>query len=129
MASKPLLVHTKEISQHELASEFRESSSSFSVYLLTAPVLRHDSTITTGDLGGIQRVDIRMFAWRYSSKQLLDITKDMIAVAVIISSVDPKLVSDFSIRTLVQEQFGDLPLESQKTLLKTIEDAKRESSG
>jgi hypothetical protein len=67
-----------------------------------------------------------MFAW-YSSKQLAEITKDMIAVAVIISSVDPKHVTDFSIRTLFQEQYGDLPLEKQKAILKTILDAKKES--
>ncbi|GFF56708.1 hypothetical protein IFM46972_10585 [Aspergillus udagawae] len=89
---------------------------------------RTSYTITTGDLGGIQRVDIRMFAWRYSSKQLIDITKDMIAVAVIISSVDPKLVTDFSIRTLIQEQYGNLPLDQQQALLKTILDAKKEAS-
>ncbi|GFF87424.1 hypothetical protein IFM53868_05141 [Aspergillus udagawae] len=89
---------------------------------------RTSYTITTGDLGGIQRVDIRMFAWRYSSKQLINITKDMIAVAVIISSVDPKLVTDFSIRTLIQEQYGNLPLEQQQALLKTILDAKKEAS-
>jgi hypothetical protein len=69
-----------------------------------------------------------MFAWKYSSKQLVDITKDLIAVAVIISSVDPKLVSDFSIRALVQEQYGGLPVDQQKALLKIILDAKKEAS-
>lgn len=98
------------------------------LYTNHALSLAHDSTITTGDLGGIQRVDIRMFAWKYSSKQLVEITKDMIAVAVIISSVDSKHVTDFSIRTLVQEQYGDLELKKQKAILKTILDAKKESS-
>jgi hypothetical protein len=49
-------------------------------------------------------------------------------VAVIISSVDPKLVTDFSIRTLIQEQYGNLPLDQQQALLKTILDAKKEAS-
>lgn len=78
-------------------------------------------------LGGIQRVDIRMFAWKYTSTQLTAITKDMLAVAVIISAVDPKQVTNFAIRSLVQEQFGGLPKEEQEKVLKTILAAKKEA--
>ncbi|KAJ5844658.1 uncharacterized protein N7525_002399 [Penicillium rubens] len=70
--------------------------------------------MTTGDLGGIQRVDIRR--------------KDMIAVAVIISSEEPEHITDFFIRTLVQQQYEDFELQKQKAMLKTILDAKKESS-
>ncbi|KAJ5261518.1 hypothetical protein N7497_003980 [Penicillium chrysogenum] len=84
--------------------------------------------MTTGDLGGIQRVDIRRFAWTYSSKQLVEIRKDMVAVAVIISSEEPEHITDFSIRTLVQQQYEDFELQKQKAILKTILDAKKESS-
>lgn len=87
---------------------------------------RH-SMVTTGALGGIQRVDIRMFAWRYTSKQLTEIAKDMLAVAFIISAVDPKQVSTFSVRALVQDAFGTLPLDEQQKILKTILDAKKEA--
>lgn len=83
--------------------------------------------MTTGVLGGIQRVDIRMFAWKYTSEQLTAITKDMLAVAVIISAVDPKQVTSFAIRSLVQEQFGTLPPEDQKKILNTILEAKKEA--
>ncbi|OJJ07371.1 hypothetical protein ASPVEDRAFT_46713 [Aspergillus versicolor CBS 583.65] len=68
-----------------------------------------------------------MFAWRYTSKQLTDITKDMLAVAVIISAVDPEQVTSFAIRSLVQEQYGLLPAAEQQKILKTILDAKKEA--
>jgi hypothetical protein len=55
----------------------------------------------TGRCLGFQRVDVRVFAWKYTSKKLVDIAKDMLAVAFIISSVDLKQVPPFSIRSLV----------------------------
>lgn len=68
-----------------------------------------------------------MFAWKYTSTQLTAITKDMLAVAVIISAVDPKQVTSFAIRSLVQEQYGTLAVEDQQKILKTILDAKKEA--
>lgn len=51
----------------------------------------------------------------------------MLAVAVIISAVDPKQVTNFAIRSLVQEQFGELPTAEQEKVLKTILAAKKEA--
>ncbi|KAG9254541.1 uncharacterized protein F5Z01DRAFT_687370 [Emericellopsis atlantica] len=88
--------------------------------------LRDTYAITTGDLGGIQRVDIRMFAWKYSSKQLMDITKDVVAVAVVVSSVRAKDIDISTVRTLVQEQYSDVSAEERKQILNLILAAKKE---
>lgn len=83
-----------------------------------------NSSITAGKLGGIQRVDVKMFSWQFKSEQLREITKNCMAVAVVISSVDPEKVSDFTIRSLVEDQFGDLEVDTQRSILKSILDAK-----
>ncbi|CAG5150664.1 uncharacterized protein ALTATR162_LOCUS2735 [Alternaria atra] len=46
-------------------------------------------------------------------------------VAVVISSVDPKTVTDSSIRVLVQNQFGTLGKDKEDEILKILLDAKK----
>lgn len=82
------------------------------------------STITTGSLGGIQRADIRLYAYRYSARQLTEIAKNVVSAIVIISSVDPDKVTEATIRVLVQNQF---PAEKQKEVLEILLQAHRDA--
>ena len=75
------------------------------------------SSITTGSLGGIQRADIMLYAYRFSAKQLTEITKNVVSAVVIISSVDTKDVTEPTIRVLVENQF---PAEKQKEVLEIL---------
>ncbi len=76
-------------------------------------------------MGGIQRVDLKIFAYRFTAEQLTAITKDCVAVAIIVSSVDPKKVTEASIRVLVQNQFGDVDKEKRDAILKNLLDARK----
>lgn len=58
-------------------------------------------------MGGIQRIDISLYSYRFSAKQLTEITKNVVSAIVIISSVDVAKVTAGSIRVLVQNQFPD----------------------
>ena len=74
-------------------------------------------------------MDISFFAYRFTSKQLTEIAKNVVAASVIISSVDSEKVTDASIRVLVQNQFpADKQKEVLEILLKARQDALRKSS-
>ncbi|KAL8853316.1 MAG: hypothetical protein Q9221_001792 [Calogaya cf. arnoldii] len=88
-----------------------------------SPLIAH-STITTGALGGIQRVDISLYAYQFSAKQLTEITKNVVSAVVIVSSVDADKVTEASIRVLVQNQF---PADKQQEVLDILLKAHREA--
>lgn len=69
-------------------------------------------------------MDISLYAYRFSAKQLTEITKNVVSATVIKSSVDPDKVTEGSIRVLVQNQF---PLEKQKEILDTLLKAHRDA--
>lgn len=71
---------------------------------------------------------MRMFAWKYSSSQLTVITKDVIAVAVVMSSVKAKDIDVSTIRTLVQDQFSGVSPETRKNIMDLILEAKKEEA-
>ncbi|KAK0653114.1 hypothetical protein B0T16DRAFT_111297 [Cercophora newfieldiana] len=80
-------------------------------------------TVTTGQMGGIQRVDISLYAHHFSSKQLTEITKNVVSASGVVSSVDAASVTEGSMRVLVQNIFqGDKREEIVEVLLKAWKD-------
>lgn len=77
-------------------------------------------TISAGNQAGIRRIDIRLYAYKFSSKQLTEIAKNVMCCMVVISSVSPKAVNEGSLRNIVQDQF---PIDKQEAILKTLLDA------
>ncbi|OTA70221.1 hypothetical protein K449DRAFT_320464, partial [Hypoxylon sp. EC38] len=61
--------------------------------------------ITTGELGGVMRIDMHFFAYQYTSSQLTDICKQVISVNIVISSVDISKLSDSTLRAIVQNVY------------------------
>ena len=67
-------------------------------------------------------MDISLYAYRFSAKQLTEIAKNVVSVIVIISSVDPEKVTEATIRVLVQNQF---PAEKHKEVLNVLLEARK----
>lgn len=68
---------------------------------------------------------ISLYAYRFPSKRLTEITKNVVSTIVIISSVGPDKVTERSIRVLVQNQF---PVEKQKEIMDTLLRAHRDAT-
>ncbi|OTA84037.1 hypothetical protein M434DRAFT_174882 [Hypoxylon sp. CO27-5] len=83
--------------------------------------------ITTGELGGVMRIDMHFFAYQYTSSQLTDICKQVISVNIVISSVDISKLSDSTLRAIVQNVYGALPIDDQKRILSQLQDAAKNS--
>lgn len=84
------------------------------------PKPEKNSTVTTGKMGGIQRVDISLNTYRFAAKQLTEFAKNVVSATVIVSSVDVAKVTEDSIRVLVQNQFPeDKQVEILEALLKS----------
>ncbi|KAI1140374.1 hypothetical protein F5Y05DRAFT_315467 [Hypoxylon sp. FL0543] len=88
---------------------------------------RDSYIITTGELGGVMRMDMHFFAYRYTSSQLTDICKQVISVNIVISSVDITKLSDSTLRAIVQNVYGSLPVDDQKRILAQLQDAAKNS--
>ncbi|KAI1418638.1 hypothetical protein F5Y13DRAFT_196426 [Hypoxylon sp. FL1857] len=84
---------------------------------------RDSYIITTGELGGVLRIDMHFFAYQYTSSQLTDICKQVISVNIVISSVDISKLSDSTLRAIVQNVYGALPIDDQKRILAQLQDA------
>ncbi|KAI0838654.1 hypothetical protein F5Y06DRAFT_296269 [Hypoxylon sp. FL0890] len=88
---------------------------------------RDSYIITTGELGGVMRIDMHFFAYRYTSSQLTEICKQVISVNIVISSVDISRLSDSTLRAIVQNVYGALPIDDQKRILAQLQEAAKDS--
>ena len=75
-------------------------------------------------MGGIQRVDVSLYSYRFTAKQLTDITKNVVSGVAVVSSIDPASMTEGSIRELVQNQF---PEEKQQEILNILLEAHRDA--
>ncbi|KAI0528344.1 hypothetical protein GGR58DRAFT_509588 [Xylaria digitata] len=82
--------------------------------------------ISTGTLGGVYRVDIHFFAYRFRSDQLKDVTKEVLAVSVVISSAELKGLSNNTLRNIVQQTYGTSTNEEQEKIFQQIKTARDE---
>ncbi|KAF9735674.1 hypothetical protein PMIN06_010259 [Paraphaeosphaeria minitans] len=87
---------------------------------------RDQYIITTGALGGITRIDMHFFAYRYTASQLTEIAKQVIGVSLVVSSVDAGKLDDGTLRNIVQIVYGTLPADDQKKILNQLKAAARD---
>jgi len=82
--------------------------------------------VSVGALGGIFRIDYFIYSYRFQSETLLKVASDILLIDVVVSSVDINTINDNTLITLVQKQFGDELIETQKSFLKEIREQLRE---
>lgn len=73
------------------------------------------------------RIDMHFFAYKDTSSQLTEICKQVISVSIVISSVDIRNVSDSTLRAIVQNVYGGLPVDMNAILAQLQEAAKGKS--
>ncbi|KAI9866425.1 MAG: hypothetical protein M1813_001547 [Trichoglossum hirsutum] len=78
------------------------------------------SAISTGDLGGVFRIDMHFFAYRYTSNQLKDVAKEVLTVSIVISSADLKNVSDNTLKVIVQQTYSQSSKEEQQDIYEQL---------
>ncbi|KAI0185615.1 hypothetical protein EV127DRAFT_304393, partial [Xylaria flabelliformis] len=76
--------------------------------------------IGCGDLGGVYRLDIHMFSYQYTSEQLTSITKNVLAVSVVMSSVDTAKIDDNTLLIIVQKCYASCNTEEQRGIYDQI---------
>ena len=72
----------------------------------------------------MQRVDVSLCSYRFSPKQLIEITKKVVSAVVIVSSVNVACMTNGTIRVLVQNQS---PEDTQKEILHILLKAHEEA--
>ncbi|KAI9663306.1 MAG: hypothetical protein M1831_002590 [Alyxoria varia] len=73
--------------------------------------------ISVGDLAGIQRVDIDIFAYQFTSQALTNITRGVQGATVVLSSVNTTGLDKNDLRVIVQATFASVPIEQQQAIL------------
>jgi hypothetical protein len=82
------------------------------------------SVIATGDLGGVYRIDLHFFAYRYISSQLKDTAKEVLAVSIVISSADITKLRDNTLRIIVQQTYEKSSKEEQLAIYEQLRKAR-----
>jgi hypothetical protein len=89
---------------------------------------RDTYVISTGSLGGVFRIDMHFFAYRYTSDQLQSIAKQVLAVGIVVSSADLKKVSDNTLRVIVQQTYSKSTKEEQQAIFNQLKEAKEDDN-
>ncbi|KAI8623251.1 hypothetical protein F5Y19DRAFT_459071 [Xylariaceae sp. FL1651] len=87
---------------------------------------RDTYVITTGDLGGVFRIDMHFFAYRFTSTQLKESVKEVLAVSIVISSADLSTVSDNTLRVIVQQTYSESTKDEQTAIYEQLKKARDE---
>lgn len=85
-----------------------------------------NGAMNCGSLGGISRIDMHFYAYRYISPQLTDIAKQVMCVSIVRSSVDPKTLSDATLRNIVQSTYSSSTLDEQTQMYDQLAQARGE---
>ncbi|TRX88850.1 hypothetical protein FHL15_010309 [Xylaria flabelliformis] len=80
--------------------------------------------IGCGDLGGVYRLDIHMFSYQYTSEQLTSVTKNVLAVSIVMSSVDTAKIDDNTLLIIVQKCYASCTTEEQRAIYDQIKQHK-----
>ncbi|KAI0153261.1 hypothetical protein GGR57DRAFT_502999 [Xylariaceae sp. FL1272] len=81
---------------------------------------RDSYAITCGHLGGISRVDMHFYSYRYRASQLTEIAKEVLCVSLVRSSVDSSQLSDEVIANIVESTYAASSLEEQQAMLNQL---------
>ncbi|KAK4179295.1 hypothetical protein QBC36DRAFT_78575 [Triangularia setosa] len=82
-----------------------------------------NSTIIAGSKRGIQRVDVGLYGYRFKSKQLAEIAKNVVVAVVVVSSLGPTKVNEGYLHMLIENQF---PEEKQQEILGILLKARKD---
>lgn len=75
--------------------------------------------IVVGPLGGIRRVDVNLYMWAFSSSTLLNLTKNILVVSAVVSSVDVKTLDISTLRVAIEQTCGE-DIDMGKKLLNDV---------
>lgn len=78
------------------------------------------SFITVGKLGYPLRVDMLLYTYSFTSDTLIKVTKNVAALAVVVSSVEMKDLDDETIGATVQYCYGSAPDEVQQKIIEKL---------
>ncbi|KAL9045509.1 MAG: hypothetical protein Q9214_001457 [Letrouitia sp. 1 TL-2023] len=88
--------------------------------------MRDTYAIACGELGGISRLDMHFYSYRYTADQLTSIAKQVLCVSIVRSSVDPTKLSDATLRNIIQNTYSASSKDEQQKMydqLKAARDA------
>lgn len=77
---------------------------------------KEDYIISVSPLSGFYRIDYFFWSYQYTSQSLIKVVKNVVCVAVIISSVKTSELDDNTLRVIIGSKFGGLPIEEQKKI-------------
>eukprot|EP01084_Bolivina_argentea_P222105 376022_1 len=69
---------------------------------------RKSYVVSVGTLGGFYRIDYYMYSYAYTSKSLVSITKNVVCVAYVVSSIKTESLNPNTVRVILQTTFGSL---------------------
>jgi hypothetical protein len=78
------------------------------------------STIATGNIGGLHRLDILVFCYSYTSERLMKITKTVKAACVVLFSVKLDSITENTMRVIVQKTYKDSPKEEKEAVVQQL---------
>lgn len=63
--------------------------------------------IVVGPFGGIRRLDVNMYMFQFTSEAVLAITKNILVLSVVVSSVDPQVLDIPTLRVAIEDAYGE----------------------
>lgn len=63
--------------------------------------------IVVGPFGGIRRLDVSMYMFQFTSEAVLAITKNILVLSVVVSSVDPQVLDIPTLRVAIEDAYGE----------------------
>lgn len=75
------------------------------------------SFITVGALGYPLRVDMHLYTYAFKSTTLISVAKNVLAVAIVVSSVDLTTLDESSMGSIVQYCYGGVDEAKQQAIL------------
>lgn len=90
--------------------------------LQSPTLIDHDthSFIAVGSLGYPLRIDMHMYTYAFSSATLTKVTKNVLAVSVVVSSVDISQLDDSTLGAMVEYCYGSVTADKQQAILDKI---------
>eukprot|EP01039_Chlorochromonas_danica_P003428 gene3429-3755_t len=85
--------------------------------------------VCIGCFGGIQRIDFYLYSYQFTSKSLIEVTKNVVVCCMMLSSVAAQDVSGSTLRVVLQNNYPSEPIDKLQNLYKMIMNEKEKASG
>ena len=75
-------------------------------------------------MGFLIHVNMQLYSYAFTSEGLSNVTKNLLAIAIVISSIDLALLDEATISTMVQYCYGNASKEVQEKIFRRFIDSK-----